>query len=245
MHSSSAPAPPFASPAHNHTLLALPKRPAEVSRAAPPPDPKLAAVVLALQPALALRGLARAVGVARVLVDALYGGEPDGFRSRVGKAVSLRRLAARGVPLSPAALYRCLSVHEIWLRTEGHQWPRLGASHYRAVESLLPDSQASWLERAAQGRWSAAHLRHVIRAAGAGTVTRGGRLPQHPVARFVARVRRELTMLDRVVLEMQVEPDDREPMRHLADRLEELATRCSGHAARLRTAIRDPRMAEG
>lgn len=194
---------------------------------------QLQEIVAAINTAAHHRGLARCLHVARIIVERIYGGNPAAFRSREGKAVSLRRLADNGVPLSPAALYRCLSVHEIWVRVDGSRWPRLAASHYRAVESLVPELQEPWLRKAAERAWSAASLRESIRAAGARVTARGGRLPEHPMARFVARVERELAKLDQVTPELGVSADERAEMRRVASALDAIAMRCRAHAQRV------------
>jgi len=202
-----------------------------------PCEPELVAVVEAVQAALAERGLARSLAVARALIHHVYDGDVHKFRTRERKSVSLRRLSEL-VPVSAAALYRCLSVHEIWLRTRGHQWPKLGAAHYRAVESLLPTTQAPWLARAAANGWSAARLREAVLASGVRVADRGGRLPEHPVARLVSRLHRELGIVDSIAGCLDVHPDQRQAMAALADRLEEAAARCRSHAARLRESVR-------
>lgn len=250
----SEPMPSPLSPESSHRPPPVPKGPRKVasvtvmrpSRIGKPassdPEPaleeeELEAIIAALRPAVKRRGLARTLAVAQILVARLYNGAPDAFRSREGKAASLRKLVRHGAPLSSTALYRALSVHEIWVRVRGHRWPQLGAAHYRAVEALDPGEQEGWLEEAATKDWSAARLRQTIVTAGAIGTARGGRLPSHPLIRLAVRMERELARVDAIAQEINVPAYDRKRMGELADRLDVVATRCREYANRLRRAI--------
>ena len=200
-------------------------------------EEELEAIVAALRPAAERRGLARTLAIAQILVARLYDGAPDAFRSREGKPASLRKLVKHGAPMSSTALYRALSVHEIWVRVRGHRWPQLGAAHYRAVEALVPGDQEGWLEEAATKNWSAARLRQTIVTAGAIGTARGGRLPSHPLVRLAVRVERELARVDAVAREINVPAYDRKRMGELAERLDVVGARCREYADRLRRAV--------
>lgn len=218
-------------------------RPSRIGKpASSEPDPaldeeELEAIVAALRPAAERRGLARTLAVAQILVARLYSGAPDAFRSRGGKPASLRKLVKHGAPLSSTALYRALSVHEIWVRVRGHRWPQLGAAHYRAVEALDPGDQEGWLEEAAAKQWSAARLRQTIVTAGAIGTARGGRLPSHPLIRLAVRVERELARVEGIAREINVPSYDRKRMGELAERLDVVGARCREYADRLRRAV--------
>lgn len=217
-------------------------RPSRIGKPSSDPEPtledeELEAIVDALRPAAQRKGLARTLAVAQVLVARLYDGAPDAFRSREGKAASLRKLVRHGAPLSSTALYRALSVHEIWVRVRGHRWPQLGAAHYRAVEALDATDQEGWLEEAAAKNWSAARLRQTIVTAGAIGTARGGRLPSHPLIRLAVRVERELARVDAIAREINVPSYDRKRMAELAERLDGVAARCRDYADRLRRAV--------
>ena len=201
-------------------------------------QPALDQVVAALQRATGLPGLTRTLAIGRILTEGLYAGDPAAFRSRSAKSTSLRRLVKLGSPLSASALYRALSIHEIWTRVGGRRWSTLSAAHYRAVEAVPAVAQQQWLALAAQHGWSGAQLRGAIVTGCAQVVSRGGRLPKHPIERFALRAERELASLARMTRRIEASEQERVRLAELATRLEAIAAQCLDYVRRIRAVAR-------
>jgi hypothetical protein len=212
------------------------------ARGAPARDPvetalepeRLHALGEALVASASLRGLERSLALARALVDHLYAGDASAWRLRSPKMLPLRTLG-RSLGTTPAALCRALAVHEVWSRSaEGRPWAQLSASHYRAVQNLEPGAQAELLEEAWRDGLSADALRRRIAMRGERREVKGGRLPDHPVARLVTRIERELSAVDAASISRARDELERRIAHDLAARSEAAARRCLDLARELR-----------
>jgi hypothetical protein len=108
-----------------------------------------------------------AVGVGRLLIDRLYGGDFSSWRTRARKDdASLRALAARFkaadvLGFSATNLYRAIAVTELVEKLgglPGVERRRLGLGHYRAVLGVEGAQQVKLLDRAEAKGWSAERL---------------------------------------------------------------------------------------
>lgn len=229
------------SPAVRPALLASsPRKRASSARArarpaaALPPE-QLAALAQALLPARRLRGLDASLAIGRAIVEHLYDGDPSAWRLRSPKVLSLRRLAATALlPTTPAALCRALMVHEVWSRAAaGQPWSQLSASHYRAVSGLDATLQARLLEDAWRRGLPADELRRLADARRRRRAPKGGRLSEHPIARLIERLEREVAAGDAAALDASTDLE-RSRAEAWAVRSETVAWRCLELARRLR-----------
>lgn len=207
-------------------------------RSRPAADPIFERACESVAAATEKDGLARALEVGRALVPLLYEGDPGAFRGRATKSISLRRLAADPrVPISAAALYRLLVVHEVWHEVDGERWPDLTAAHFRSVDGLKPQEQRAWLARAHARRLSASRLRRELSAAGFASASseRGGRLPVGDVGRLVVRLERALASAQPVSCR-SMHPAVASAT---AIRLEQVVVSCRRIAARLRARAKE------
>ena len=75
------------------------------------------------------KALETALGVGRLIVDDIYGGDLEAWRDRGRKDASFRKLASRGdCDLSASGLYRSVAVYELCERLGASRWKHLGAS---------------------------------------------------------------------------------------------------------------------
>src|SRR4051794_34652916 len=96
-----------------------------------------------------------ALRVGAVVIHNFYDGEVNSWRGRGPKLHSFRRLARHPeLPMSPAALYRCVAIFELCERLNAPaRWRRLSASHLRTVLGLPPDAQEQLLATANKHHW--------------------------------------------------------------------------------------------
>lgn len=101
-----------------------------------------------------------ALRVGSIVIHNFFGGEIGAWRIKGPKATSFRRLAEHpDLPMSPAALYRCVAIFELCDRLDAiTRWKQLGPSHLRAVLGLEPAEQERLLAIANQERWSVKKL---------------------------------------------------------------------------------------
>jgi hypothetical protein len=138
-------------------------------------------------------GLEFALLVGSVIIHSVYAGDTEAWRSRGPKANSFRRLAEHpDVALSAGTLCRCVAIFEICDRLgAASRWPRLGASHLRAVIGIPRDKQEYLLRKANDERWSSQTLRTQALRLSTGP-SRGGRRAQSELGKHLRRVDRWL-----------------------------------------------------
>lgn len=115
------------------------------------------------------------LGVGRVIVERLYGGDREAWRSRGTKDTSFRKLAERedfidGV--SAAVLRRATAIYDMCAQLElldpetgESTWIHLGTSHLRAVLGLPDSEQKRLLTRAEDKKWTVEKLESEVRKA--------------------------------------------------------------------------------
>ncbi len=134
------------------------------------------------------KALETALGVGRLIVDDIYGGDLEAWRDRGRKDASFRKLASRGdCDLSASGLYRSVAVYELCERLGASRWKHLGASHLYAVLALEHGAQRRLLDRAESERWTVRKLK--ARAGRAKKRARGGgKLGRPRKLRFVRTI---------------------------------------------------------
>jgi hypothetical protein len=156
--------------------------------------------------------------VAKVIVEELYGGSMNAWRKRGRKCNSLRALAIRtDLPMSATAIYRSVAIYELVTRAGGiGSFSRLTIGHFRAVLSVCPTEQLTYLRAANDEEWTASQLEEKARHDGRENERRrGGRRPTHPVFRAVRTATRALdgAVQERSSLGHLVDGSVREAMR--------------------------------
>lgn len=109
------------------------------------------------QPQTARVTIGDVIALGRDVIDRLYGGDVQTFRTRGKSQPSFRDLARRpDLKVSPVSLYRAVAIYELDTRIGPLQqcWPDLGTAHYRAVLGLDEDQQVQLLTRAQTNEWS-------------------------------------------------------------------------------------------
>jgi hypothetical protein len=119
---------------------------------------------------LKLNGICRAAtyefatAVGRLVIDEFYRGDPTKWRERGLKSVSFRKLSRHPrLPMSPAALYRCVAIYELCQRIGIKEWRHVSTSHMRLVLPLGAVEQKRLLLHAEADRWSVRQLTEEIR----------------------------------------------------------------------------------
>jgi hypothetical protein len=158
--------------------------------------------------------------VGAVIIHHFYDGDTAAWRSRGSKTTSFRRLAQHPeLPLSPAALYRCVALFEMCERLNAaSRWQHLTASHLRTVLSLPAARQEKVLATANARRWSVRLLQEeVLREIGI-QHKRGGRRAEPPIARGLKKVTRALAWYAQMVEQADgLCPSDAEGTRRVID----------------------------
>ena len=139
-------------------------------------------------------GLEFALNVGSVIIYHFYGGDVCAWQSRGPKTASFRRLAAHpDVPLSAAALYRCVALFELCGRLNAPtRWTHLGASHLRLVLGLPSHVQENLLVTANAERWTVRVLQEAVLARKALGPERSRRRAQHHITRCLTSLRRSV-----------------------------------------------------
>jgi hypothetical protein len=135
------------------------------------------------------------LSVGEIIVDELYDGSFEAWRTRGRKCTSLRALARRpDLTMSATALYRCIAIYELVRRSGGIQaFSRLRVSHYRAVLGLPSDKQIEYLQIANDEAWTATELdERTRRARPVVPLRRGGRRRMNSIHRAVRAAVRAL-----------------------------------------------------
>jgi hypothetical protein len=138
-----------------------------------------------------------ALRVGAIIIYHFYKGDTDAWRTRGPKLNSFRRLAEHPeLPMSAAALYRCVAVFELCDRLNApSRWRRLGASHLRVVLGVPHERQEKLLSAANEERWSVQALEHRARQFKQQR-HQGGRRVQSPLAR-------NLRLLDQCLMDCE------------------------------------------
>jgi hypothetical protein len=123
--------------------------------------------------------------VGAVILDRLYGGNPEVWARDGTRRPSYRQLSARGdLLLSPSALCRAVSVYALCRRFDGRaRWRNLSASHFQEAVPLQPLQQEALLDMANRERWTVTELRAEVAR------LRSVR-PRQPAARLVRLINR-------------------------------------------------------
>ena len=135
--------------------------------------------------------LSTAVAIGRVIVERLYGGDLEAWRSGAAKASSLRRLAERlqdgdAAARSVSALHRACGLYAAEVEHGVSALEHLTASHVYAVLGLPVEVQRELLVAANEERLTTRDLEARARAARPAASNGGGR-PRLP--RFVKTIR--------------------------------------------------------
>jgi hypothetical protein len=134
----------------------------------------------------------QALEIGKMVLETLYGGDLNSWRSRAAKAHSLRALARRDdLSVSSSALYRAVALYELAQNLGGFErWSSLGISHLRLVLGLPIVEQRRLLDAAVAQHWTVAELEReavAVRKREPEQLGRGGR-PRLP--RFLKSVNR-------------------------------------------------------
>jgi hypothetical protein len=172
-----------------HTLTLVPLRETPRVEEAPP----IEQTVARLNGLCRLQSLELTLAVGQVIVEDLYGGDLDAWRSRGPKDHSFRKLAAHeGLQLSAAVLARSTGIYEMMTRLVVSTWRHLGPSHLRAALQLPGEAQSAILAQADREGWTATEMERRCREArprdpeGA----RPGRRPMPVVVKRLTKVNR-------------------------------------------------------
>lgn len=134
-----------------------------------------------------------ALRVGSVIIHHFYGGDTNAWRLRGAKTISFRKLAQHPeLPLSPAALYRCVALFELCDRLNApSRWEQLTVSHLRVVLALPPARQEGLLSEANSARWTVKTLQeHVLRERWNAKRFSGGRRPEPLVKKSLKAITR-------------------------------------------------------
>lgn len=140
-----------------------------------------------------------ALSVGCLIIDQLYGGDLNAWRSRGTKAMSFRKLAKHPeLPMSPGALYRSVAIYELSARLGCARWQSLSASHLRLVLPLPPQEQSELLARADEERWTLSRLERevvLVRTRYPGKNLKGGRRRSSALLSQLRNIERALAVL--------------------------------------------------
>lgn len=192
----------------------------DTSDSEPRVDEEIDIVVAQIKRLTRLATLEFSLRVGAVIIHHFYDGDTDAWRSRGPKTTSFRRLARHPeLPLSPAALYRCVALFELCERLNAaSRWQYLTASHLRTVLSLPTARQENVLAMANAKRWSVRILQEEVLREVAGDQKRGGRRAEPPIARGLKKVTRTLAWYAQMVEQADgIRPSDAEDTRRVID----------------------------
>ena len=186
------------------------------------------------------RVMGTALDIGRVVLDEIYGGELDSWRSRGRKDPSFKRLGRvlekRGRGVSASTIYRACGLVELEDRVGVSTLKRLTASHGFAVLGLPGPVQKQLLERAANEELSVRALQAL--AAGQRPKRKAGRQAK---PRFVKSFGRLRKMLDEEGFADlgAVEQLDEEQARSLLNTAEEMRARLDEITSRVQEHLDD------
>lgn len=133
-----------------------------------------------------------AIGVGRLVVEELYGGDIEQLREHGPHRASYRQLAASAdLPMSASTLWRYVSIFELCDRLGGSErWIHLGATHLRTVFGLSADHQTTLLDRADAKQWTVRRLQQEVKLLRAPIRGKPGRPPLPRFVRSIHALRR-------------------------------------------------------
>jgi hypothetical protein len=128
------------------------------------PAPNIDQVVRELREVYCVSGLRLAVSVGKLVLDRIYGGDIDRWRSRGRKDTSFRTLARHpDLPFSAATLSRSVGIYLVSLRRPDLlALPNLGPSHVRELLGLESNVQDRLLDQANERGWSVEQVRERV-----------------------------------------------------------------------------------
>lgn len=124
---------------------------------APLHDAVIDAVVTALNEHVRSAGLQAALTIGGIVIDQMYGGDVEAWRSHGEKDASFRKLSMRcrdveggdgKLQMSASSLYRSVAIFALCQQLGVSGWKHLGVSHLRAVLGLPLDRQRKLLNTA-------------------------------------------------------------------------------------------------
>jgi len=138
-------------------------------------------------------GVQLAIDMGQLIIERLFGGDMDRWRSRGRKEISFRKLEKHpDLPFRASTLSRAVSIYLLSKRRcDLTSFQHVSPSHLHEIAGLGEVEQDRLLERVESEKWSMRRLRHEV----AGMV---GRRIRHPGARsaFIAWVRRSRDVLE-------------------------------------------------
>lgn len=152
----------------------------------------LDSIIAELRQLCRLRSFERALGIGKLVIAELYGGDLELWRRKQTRLRSFRSLATHAeLPLSASDLYRCVATYELVIRCDARtRWPALTLSHYRCMTGLELEDQVRLLQHASDKSWSAARLAREGRAVRAAGPERRGRPAAPTTARLLQHMGR-------------------------------------------------------
>lgn len=196
--------------------------------------------------------------VGKLVMDSLYSGDPDAWRSRNSrKHVSFRKLSRHpDLPMSAPLLYRSVCIYEICQRFGVKSWRHVSVSHIRLVLPLSVIDQERLLREAEGKAWSVRRLEEEIAPLRDAMVSaqgndRGGRRRLDRLRKAMVRVKKCSTALDELIAaEMDgLAGPEVESANSAVDLFDEIAHKCRTLTERLaaaleqRDSVSPPRMA--
>ena len=149
-----------------------------------------------------------ALGIGRIIIKDIYGGDLTVWQSHGAKEASFRRLAENhDLGMSFSTLQRSVAIWELCQRLGVSTWKHLGVSHLRTVLGLPEKHQRKLLAHAEDDQWTVEKL-----AAEAGKVKKSRGSGRPPLPSFVKAIGR----LGKIA-------DDRERLFGDLDRLDALS----------------------
>ncbi|MDP9151535.1 MAG: hypothetical protein M3O36_16565 [Myxococcota bacterium] len=175
-------------------------------------DAPLDGVVLRVNAICKTATLNFALSVGRVIIESLYGGRLDLWRTRdPGKEQSVRRVARHPrLAMSPAALYRSIAIYELCERLESRSWKHISTTHMRLVLPLAPEQQAALLREAEMHRWSVRRLDQEVGSLAASSTARaahhgGGRKRASRLHQTIRQLKRSVEAVEGLIEAVDVE----------------------------------------
>lgn len=167
-------------------------------------DSELETIVAQIRRVARTANLEFALRIGAVIIHHFYDGAIESWRKKGPKQASFRRLAAHPkLPMSSAALYRCVAIFELCERLNApSRWHHLGASHLRLVLGLGPSVQERLLTLANTGQWTVRTLQtHALRER-AGCRLHGGRRVQPAIAKSLKALRNSIEAHQAVLVDL-------------------------------------------
>lgn len=141
-----------------------------------------------------------ALSVGDLVIQRLYLGDIGRWRSRdPTKEMSLRRISRHpNLAMSPAMLYGCIAIYELFERLDMQTWRHVSTSHMRLILPLKHDDQARLLRLTELNRWSVRRLEEeaaaVMRACT--LAPKGGRRRRSPLRKSIGALANSVAALE-------------------------------------------------